>query len=45
MQTLLLLYYTVNAMILNSLSPDLIDLSMPGSGNSFEPNQQQTFTI
>ena len=32
-------------MIFNSLGPDLIDRTVPGSGNSLEPKQQQAFTI
>ena len=37
--------HTVNAMIFNSLGPDLIDMAVPVSDNGLEPNQQQAFTI
>ena len=37
--------HTVNALIFNSLGPDLIDMTVPVSGNGLEPNQQQAFTI
>ena len=32
-------------MIFISLGPDLIDMTVPVSGNGLEPNQQQVFTI
>ena len=32
-------------MIFNSLGPDLIDTTVPDSGNGLEPSQQQGFTI
>ena len=35
----------VNAMIFDSLGPDLIDMTVPVSGNGLKPNQQQAFTI
>ena len=35
----------VNAKIFDSLGPDLIDMTVPVSGNGLKPNQQQAFTI
>ena len=32
-------------MIFNSFDPDLIDMTVPVSGNGLQPNQQQAFTI